>query len=71
MDISHGDADELFRGRLFEKADQDGDKFVSVSELKLLFMKIRSRKLYRDKDYNADEVMEEFDLDNDGMIDMD
>ncbi|WMV48902.1 hypothetical protein MTR67_042287 [Solanum verrucosum] len=34
-------------------------------------MKIRSRKLYRDKDYKTDEVIEEFDLDDDGMINMD
>ncbi|MCD7448884.1 hypothetical protein HAX54_046978 [Datura stramonium] len=57
--------------KLFEEADQDGDKFISVPELKQLFMKIRSRKLYRDKDYKTDEVMEEFDLDDDGMINID
>ncbi|KAK4724332.1 hypothetical protein R3W88_027111 [Solanum pinnatisectum] len=34
-------------------------------------MKIRSRKLYQDKDYKMDEVMEIFDLDHDGMINMD
>ncbi|KAJ8534499.1 hypothetical protein K7X08_016227 [Anisodus acutangulus] len=34
-------------------------------------MKIRSRKLYQDKDYKTDEVMEEFDLDDDEMIDVD
>ncbi|KAK4363968.1 hypothetical protein RND71_015326 [Anisodus tanguticus] len=56
---------------LFEEGDQDGDKFISVPELKQLFMKIRSRKLYQDKDYKTDEVMEEFDLDDDGMIDLD
>ncbi|KAM3204076.1 sodium/calcium exchanger NCL1-like [Capsicum annuum] len=50
------------RCRLFEKADQDGDKFVSVSELKQLFMKIRSRKLYRDKDYKMSRtcIMDDF-----------
>ncbi|KAJ8556066.1 hypothetical protein K7X08_022824 [Anisodus acutangulus] len=57
--------------KLFEEGDQDGDKFISVPELKQLFMKIRSRKLYQDKDYKTDEVMEEFDLDDDGMIDVD
>ncbi|CAN4117691.1 unnamed protein product [Withania somnifera] len=54
--------------KIFEEADQDSDKFISVHELKQLFMKIRSRKYGDDK---TDEVMEEFDLDDDGMIDMD
>lgn len=59
------------RCRLLEEADQDGDKFVSVPKLKQLFMKIRSKKLYQDKDYKIDEVMEICDLDHDGMINMD
>ncbi|KAK4723471.1 hypothetical protein R3W88_026250 [Solanum pinnatisectum] len=45
---------------LIKEADQDRDKFVSVPE-----------KLYGDKDYKIDEVMEEFDLDDDGMINKD
>ncbi|XP_060200714.1 sodium/calcium exchanger NCL2-like isoform X1 [Lycium barbarum] len=57
--------------KLFEEADQNGDEFISVPEFKQLFMKIRSRKLYQDKDFKTDEVMEEFDLNDDGMIDMD
>uniref|UniRef100_M1BX15 EF-hand domain-containing protein n=1 Tax=Solanum tuberosum TaxID=4113 RepID=M1BX15_SOLTU len=59
------------RCRLIKEANQGRDRFVSVPELKQLFMKIRSRKLYRDKDYKTDEVIEEFDLDDDGMINMD
>ncbi|KAK3036296.1 hypothetical protein RJ639_031268 [Escallonia herrerae] len=54
--------------RLFHEVDQDGDNYISFSELKELLQEIRFRKSHRDQDEILAEVMKEFDLNCDKKI---
>ncbi|KAK3030268.1 hypothetical protein RJ639_039851 [Escallonia herrerae] len=54
--------------RLFQEVDQDGDNYISFSELKELLQEIRFRKSHRDQDETIAEVMKEFDLNCDKKI---
>ncbi|KAK2968386.1 hypothetical protein RJ640_004392 [Escallonia rubra] len=54
--------------RLFQEVDQDGDNYISFSELKELLQEIRFRKSHRDQDETIAEVMKEFDLNRDKKI---
>ncbi|KAL2466793.1 sodium/calcium exchanger family protein/calcium-binding EF hand family protein [Abeliophyllum distichum] len=57
--------------RLFEETDHDGDKFISLSELKEFLQEIRFRELDSDKDKVTEDIMKEFDVDDDKKITMD
>ncbi|KAK9265349.1 hypothetical protein L1049_027218 [Liquidambar formosana] len=54
--------------RLFEEIDQDGDDFISPSELKELLLQIKFRKSHADKDKAMAEVLKQFDMDGDRKI---
>ncbi|KAL2483574.1 sodium/calcium exchanger family protein/calcium-binding EF hand family protein [Forsythia ovata] len=57
--------------RLFEETDHDGDKFISQSELKEFLQEIRFREMVSDKDSVTEDIMKEFDVDDDKKITMD
>ncbi|XP_073123502.1 sodium/calcium exchanger NCL1-like [Henckelia pumila] len=57
---------------IFKERDQDGDNLISLSELKEFLKEIKFRKLhYSDEDRRAEEMMKDFDADNDQKITMD
>ncbi|PIN20882.1 Calmodulin and related proteins (EF-Hand superfamily) [Handroanthus impetiginosus] len=53
---------------IFEETDQDGDSSLTPAELKELLRVINFRKLYSDKDKATEDIMKEFDKDNDHKI---
>ncbi|KAL3508727.1 hypothetical protein ACH5RR_028128 [Cinchona calisaya] len=57
--------------RLFQETDQDGDNFISVSELKEFLKECRFRKVGMNKDEAIAEMLGIFDLDKDGKINSD
>ncbi|KAF7140596.1 hypothetical protein RHSIM_Rhsim06G0204300 [Rhododendron simsii] len=57
--------------RLFEEVDQDGDKILSLTELRKLFHGIKYERWHAHKDRAVDEVMKEFDTSGDKKITMD
>ncbi|XP_020418501.1 uncharacterized protein LOC18778993 isoform X2 [Prunus persica] len=54
--------------RLFEEVDEDGDNYISLSEVKELLLEIKFISTEDDKDKGTAEVMKQFDLDRDGKI---
>ncbi|KAL8505761.1 hypothetical protein ACS0TY_016832 [Phlomoides rotata] len=54
--------------RLFEERDQDRDKVISFDELKVFLKEIKFRKLNSDDDITTNEIMKDFDIDNDEKI---
>ncbi|BFG29106.1 hypothetical protein CerSpe_153800 [Prunus speciosa] len=54
--------------RLFEEVDEDGDNYISLSEVKELLHEIKFISTEDDKDKGTAEVMKQFDLDHDGKI---
>ncbi|CAB4307801.1 unnamed protein product [Prunus armeniaca] len=54
--------------RLFEEVDEDGDNYISLSEVKELLLEIKFISTEDDKDKGTAEVMKKFDLDRDGKI---
>ncbi|KAF7849242.1 hypothetical protein BT93_L1047 [Corymbia citriodora subsp. variegata] len=56
------------RLELFEEIDQDGDNAISPSELKELLLEIKFKHMHVDKDKAVDEVINEFDIDDDKRI---
>ena len=57
--------------RLFEEVDEDGDNYVSLSEVRELLCEIKFISTEDDKDKGTEEVMKQFDLDHDGKINKD
>lgn len=57
--------------RLFEEKDQDRDKVISFHELKEFLKEIKFRKLNSDDETTANEMMRDFDRDDDEKITMD
>ncbi|XP_065623901.1 sodium/calcium exchanger NCL1 isoform X2 [Quercus suber] len=57
--------------RLFEEVDQDGDNFISPSDLRELLLEIKFTGTSIDKEKEIGKVMKEFDLDGDQKITMD
>ncbi|PQP98195.1 uncharacterized protein Pyn_30670 [Prunus yedoensis var. nudiflora] len=54
--------------RLFEEVDEDGDNYISLSEVKELLLEIKFISTEDDKDKGTAEVMKQFDLDHDGKL---
>ncbi|XWS10958.1 hypothetical protein CRYUN_Cryun38cG0043000 [Craigia yunnanensis] len=54
--------------RLFEELDQDGDDYISPSELKELLLEIKSTRSHINKEKAIEDIMKEFDLDGDQKI---
>ncbi|KAI3789556.1 hypothetical protein L2E82_02355 [Cichorium intybus] len=54
----------------FTKIDQDGDNYVSFSELKELLQDIKFRQLAWNKESRMEEIMKEFDKDSDSKVSM-
>lgn len=54
--------------RLFEEVDEDGDNYLSLSEVKEILLGIKFISTEDDKDKETAEVMKQFDLDHDGKI---
>ncbi|KAM1805073.1 hypothetical protein ACFX12_030869 [Malus domestica] len=57
--------------RLFEEVDEDGDNYVSPSEVRELLCEIKFISTEDEKDKGTEEVMKQFDLDHDGKINKD
>ncbi|CAA2981627.1 sodium calcium exchanger NCL2-like [Olea europaea subsp. europaea] len=57
--------------RLFEVTDHDGDKFISLPELREFINEIRFRDMGPDKDSVTEDIMKEFDSNDDKKITMD
>ncbi|CAN6561022.1 unnamed protein product [Malus baccata var. baccata] len=57
--------------RLFEEVDEDGDNYVSLSEVRELLCEIKFISTEDDKDKGTEEVMKQFDPDHDGKINID
>nr|XP_017186543.1 sodium/calcium exchanger NCL-like isoform X1 [Malus domestica] len=57
--------------RLFEEVDDDGDNYVSPSEVRELLCEIKFISTEDEKDKGTEEVMKQFDLDHDGKINKD
>nr|XP_011460767.1 PREDICTED: uncharacterized protein LOC105350439 [Fragaria vesca subsp. vesca] len=57
--------------RLFEEMDEDGDNHISIPEVKKLLQEIQFTSLENDEDKGIAEVMQKFDVDNDGKISKD
>lgn len=57
--------------RLFEETDRDGDKHISLPELKEFLQEIRFREMSSEKDNVTEDIMKEFDADDDKKITMD
>lgn len=62
---------DIFQCRLFEEVDQDGDKILSLIELRKLLHGIKYKRWHAHKDKAVDEMMKEFDLNSDKKITMD
>ncbi|XP_057460921.1 sodium/calcium exchanger NCL2-like isoform X1 [Actinidia eriantha] len=56
---------------IFEEVDEDGDKLVSLDELRKLLHEIKYKRWHADKDTAVAKVMEEFDIDSDEKINED
>ncbi|PIN16027.1 Calmodulin and related proteins (EF-Hand superfamily) [Handroanthus impetiginosus] len=56
--------------RLFEEGDNDGDKVISFHELKKFLKEIKCQTQNSDEDKTTEEMMKEFDIDNDEKISM-
>lgn len=56
---------------LFEERDHDRDKVISFHELKEFLKEIKFRKFNSDDDTTTNEMMKDFDIDNDQKITMD
>ncbi|CAI9286516.1 unnamed protein product [Lactuca saligna] len=54
----------------FTKIDQDGDSYISFSELKELLQDIKFRQLTWNKETRMEEIMKEFDKDSDSKVSM-
>ncbi|KAJ0522685.1 putative EF-hand domain pair protein CML [Helianthus annuus] len=54
----------------FTKIDQDGDSYISFSELKELLQDIKFRQLSWNKDKTMEEILKEFDKDSDCKVSM-
>ncbi|KAL9995226.1 putative EF-hand domain-containing protein [Helianthus debilis subsp. tardiflorus] len=54
----------------FTKIDQDGDSYISFSELKELLQDIKFRQLTWNKDKTMEEILKEFDKDSDCKVSM-
>ncbi|KAI3716232.1 hypothetical protein L6452_23431 [Arctium lappa] len=57
--------------RLFTMIDQDGDSYVSFSELKAVLQDVKFRQLTWNKEKRVEEIMKEFDTDADSKVTMD
>lgn len=57
--------------RLFEEIDQDGDNYISPSQLKELLLEMNSTGSSVDKEREIAEVMREFDVNGDQKISKD
>ena len=57
--------------RLFEEVDQDGNKYISPSDLRGLLLETKFTETSIDKEKEIAEVMKEFDLDGDQKINED
>ncbi|KAM1311226.1 hypothetical protein PS1_007708 [Malus domestica] len=57
--------------RLFEEVDEDGDNYISLTEVKELLREIKFISTEDDTDKGTAEVMKQFDLDHDGKINKD
>ncbi|KAI3774956.1 hypothetical protein L1987_49521 [Smallanthus sonchifolius] len=55
---------------LFTKIDQDGDSYISFSELKELLRNIKFRQLTWNKEKTMEEILKEFDEDSDCKVSM-
>nr|XP_043627059.1 sodium/calcium exchanger NCL2-like [Erigeron canadensis] len=55
----------------FTKLDQDGDSYITFSELKELLQDIKFRQLTWNKEKKIEEIMKEFDKDSDSKVSMD
>ncbi|KAL3652603.1 hypothetical protein CASFOL_002284 [Castilleja foliolosa] len=56
---------------IFEETDQDADKTLTAAELKDFLREIKFRRLHSDKDKVSDDIMKEFDKNNDTKINVD
>ncbi|XP_022733181.1 sodium/calcium exchanger NCL2-like isoform X2 [Durio zibethinus] len=54
--------------RLFEELDQDGNDYISPSELKELLLEVKFTRSHINKEKAIEDVMKEFDLDGDQKI---
>ncbi|PWA89141.1 sodium/calcium exchanger membrane region, EF-hand domain pair [Artemisia annua] len=54
----------------FTKIDQDGDSYISFSELKELLQDIKFKQLSCNKEETMEEIMKEFDKDSDSKVSM-
>ncbi|KAK4486675.1 hypothetical protein RD792_006733 [Penstemon davidsonii] len=57
--------------RVFEETDQDRDKSLDVPELREFLRDINFRKLYSDKDKATEDMLKDFDMDNNNKINVD
>ncbi|KAF7141178.1 hypothetical protein RHSIM_Rhsim06G0204500 [Rhododendron simsii] len=62
---------DISQCRLFEEVDQDGNKILSLTELRKLFRGIKYERWHMHKDRAVDEVMKIFDTSGDKKITMD
>ncbi|XP_012848571.1 PREDICTED: uncharacterized protein LOC105968479 [Erythranthe guttata] len=54
--------------RIFKVTDRDGDETIDASELKGFLQEIKFRKMYSDKDKATQDMMKEFDVDDNKKI---
>ncbi|KAL7087593.1 hypothetical protein ACP275_13G076100 [Erythranthe tilingii] len=54
--------------RIFKETDRDGDETIDASELKGFLQEIKFRKMYSDKDKATQDMMKEFDVDDNKKI---